>query len=96
MATGLRGGATALAAMFTHMLKLEKLRLDKGQSSRFEDGSVAFLKRLKASWQDYRYEFDVRASYSRGYRGRRPASIDEGRHRSAGSPGSSAPGIGSA
>jgi len=46
--------------MFTHMLKREKLRLDKGQSSRFEHGNAAFLKRLKASWQDYRYEFDVR------------------------------------
>jgi superfamily II DNA or RNA helicase len=46
--------------MFTHMLKREKLRLDKGQSSRFEQGSAAFLKKLKASWQDYRYEFDVR------------------------------------
>ena len=46
--------------MLTHMLKREKLRLDKGQSSRFEQGTAAFLKRLKASWQDYRYEFDVR------------------------------------
>jgi len=46
--------------MFTHMLRREKLRLDKGQSSRFEYGNAAFLKRLKASWQDYRYEFDVR------------------------------------
>lgn len=46
--------------MFTHMLRREKLRLDKGQSSRLEHGNVAFLKRLKASWQDYRYEFNVR------------------------------------
>ena len=46
--------------MFTHMLRREKLRLDKGQSSRFEHGNPAFLKRLKASWQDYRYEFNVR------------------------------------
>lgn len=46
--------------MFTHMLKREKLRLDKGQSSRFEQGTAAFLKKLKASWQDYRYEYDVR------------------------------------
>ena len=46
--------------MFAHMLRREKLRLDKGQSSRFEHGNAAFLKRLKASWQDYRYEFDVR------------------------------------
>jgi hypothetical protein len=44
---------------FTHMLKREKLRLDKGQTSRFEHGNAAFLKRLKASWQDYRYEYDV-------------------------------------
>ncbi len=46
--------------MFTHMLKREKLRLGKGQSSRFEQGAAAFLKKLKASWQDFRYEFDVR------------------------------------
>lgn len=46
--------------MFTHMLKREKLRLDKGQSSRIEHGTAAFLKKLKASWDDYRYEFDVR------------------------------------
>lgn len=46
--------------MFTHMLEREKLRLDKGQSSRFEQGSAAFLRKLKASWQDYRYEYDVR------------------------------------
>lgn len=46
--------------MFTHMLKREKLRLDKGRSSRFEHGNAAVLKKLKASWQDYRYEFDVR------------------------------------
>lgn len=46
--------------MFTHMLKREKLRLDKAQSSRVEQGTAAFLKKLKASWQDYRYEFDVR------------------------------------
>ncbi|HBN7892920.1 TPA: hypothetical protein L3842_005977 [Pseudomonas aeruginosa] len=46
--------------MFTHMLKREKRRLEKGQSSRFELGTAASLKKLKASWQDYRYEFDVR------------------------------------
>ncbi len=46
--------------MFTHMLKREKLRLGKGHSSRFEQGSAVFLTKLKASWQDYRYEYDVR------------------------------------
>lgn len=46
--------------MFNHMLRREKLRLEKGQSSRFEQGTAAFLKKLKASWQDYRYEYDVR------------------------------------
>ncbi|MBC53312.1 MAG: helicase [Gammaproteobacteria bacterium] len=46
--------------MFIHMLKREKLRLDKGPSSRFERGTAAFLQKLKASWQDYRFEFDVR------------------------------------
>ncbi|XHC09213.1 DEAD/DEAH box helicase family protein [Labrenzia sp. ac12] len=46
--------------MFIHMLKREKLRFEKGQTSRFEHGTAAFLKKLKASWQDYRYEFDVR------------------------------------
>jgi len=45
--------------MFAHMLKREKLRLDKGQSTRLEKGTSACLKKLKASWQDYRYEFDV-------------------------------------
>ncbi|MBU1230247.1 MAG: DEAD/DEAH box helicase family protein [Proteobacteria bacterium] len=46
--------------MFIHMLQREKRRLDRGQSSRFEHGTASSLKRLKASWQDYRYEFDVR------------------------------------
>lgn len=46
--------------MFAHMLKREKLRLSRGQSSRFEAGSPADIKRLKATWQDYRFEFDVR------------------------------------
>lgn len=46
--------------MFAHMLKREKLRLSRGQSSRFEAGSAADIKRLKATWQDYRFEFDVR------------------------------------
>lgn len=46
--------------MLTHMLQREKRRLDRGQSSRFEHGTASFLKRLKVSWQDYRYEFDVR------------------------------------
>lgn len=45
--------------MFAHMLRREKLRLNRGQNSRFEYGNAAFLKRLKASWRDYRYEFDV-------------------------------------
>lgn len=46
--------------MFMHMLKREKLRLEKDRNSRFELGNAAFLKKLKASWQDYRYEFQVR------------------------------------
>lgn len=46
--------------MLIHMLKREQSRLEKGQTSRFEKGTAAFLKRLKASWLDYRYEFDVR------------------------------------
>lgn len=46
--------------MFTRMLKREKLRLNKKQISRFELGNAASLRKLKASWQDYRYEFDVR------------------------------------
>lgn len=45
--------------MFKRMLKREKLRLDKGQNSRIEHGSAALLGKLKASWQDYRYEFEV-------------------------------------
>jgi hypothetical protein len=67
--------------MFTHMLKREKLRLDKGQSSRFERGTAAFLQKLKASWQDYRYEFDARIVQP----GLSRASItDEGLHLLAG------------
>lgn len=46
--------------MFNHMLKREKRRLERGLSSRFELGTAASLKKLKASWQDYRYEFAVR------------------------------------
>ena len=46
--------------MLTRMLKREKLRLNKKQSSRFELGNAASLRKLKASWQDYRYEFEVR------------------------------------
>lgn len=46
--------------MFAHILKREKLRLSRGQQSRFEAGTAADIKRLKATWQDYRYEFDVR------------------------------------
>lgn len=45
--------------MFTHMLKREKRRLERDRA-RFELGTAASLKKLKASWQDYRYEFDVR------------------------------------
>ena len=67
--------------MFTHMLKREKLRLDKGQSTRFELGTPAFLKKLKASWQDYRYEFDVRIVQS-GLS--RSAISEEGLHLVAG------------
>jgi hypothetical protein len=46
--------------MFKHMLQREKRRLEKGQTSRIELGDAAFLKKLKASWQDYRYEFNAR------------------------------------
>jgi superfamily II DNA or RNA helicase len=46
--------------MLQHMLKREKLRLDKGVASRFELGTAAALKKLKAGWQDYRYEYDVK------------------------------------
>ena len=46
--------------MFKHMLKRERLRLDRGQGSRFEQGSAALLKKLNATWQEYRYEYQVR------------------------------------
>ncbi|MGH8047808.1 MAG: DEAD/DEAH box helicase [Chthoniobacterales bacterium] len=46
--------------MISHMLKREKLRLDRGQSTRFDKGTAAFLRKLKSMWQEYRYEFDVR------------------------------------
>lgn len=46
--------------MLQHMLKREKLRLEKGVASRFELGTAAVLKKLKAGWQDYRYEYEMR------------------------------------
>jgi superfamily II DNA or RNA helicase len=46
--------------MLQHMLRREKLRLDRGKASRFEQGTPALLKKLKASWQEYRYEYAVR------------------------------------
>jgi superfamily II DNA or RNA helicase len=67
--------------MFAHMLKREKLRLAKGRSSRFERGNAAFLTKLKATWQDYRYEFDVRIIQPGLSRG---AITEEGLHLLAG------------
>ncbi|WP_292084033.1 MULTISPECIES: DEAD/DEAH box helicase [unclassified Brevundimonas] len=46
--------------MFQHMLKRERLRLERGVPSRFEQGTAASLKKLKSGWQDYRYEYDVK------------------------------------
>lgn len=46
--------------MLQHMLTREKLRLGRAQPSRFQLGSAAMVKKLKSSWQDYRYEYDVR------------------------------------
>jgi superfamily II DNA or RNA helicase len=46
--------------MLQHMLKREKLRLDRSPASRFDLGNPALIKKLKAVWQDYRYEYDVR------------------------------------
>lgn len=46
--------------MLQHMLKREQARRDKGLSSRIERGSAAMIKKLKASWQDHRFEYDVR------------------------------------
>lgn len=46
--------------MLKHMLKREQIRRDKGLSSRIEHGSAAMIKKLKASWQDHRFEYDVR------------------------------------
>ena len=42
------------------MLKREQIRRDKGLSSRVERGSAAMIKKLKAGWQDHRFEYDVR------------------------------------
>ncbi|MDF5903599.1 hypothetical protein P4152_16365 [Pseudomonas aeruginosa] len=53
-------GVIVLIACSLTCWKREKRRLEKGQGSRFELGTAASLKKLKASWQDYRYEFDVR------------------------------------
>lgn len=46
--------------MLGHMLRREKLRRDRGQPSRLEGGTAAQFRKLKARWQEYRYEFDVR------------------------------------
>lgn len=46
--------------MLQHMLKREQIRRDKGLSSRVERGSAAMIKKLKAGWQDHRFEYDVR------------------------------------
>jgi len=46
--------------MLAHMLKREKLRSDRRQVSRFEHGTAAQIRKLKARWQEYRYDFDVR------------------------------------
>ena len=46
--------------MLAHMLSREKLRRGRGQPSRLERGTAAQLRKLKARWQEYRYQFDVR------------------------------------
>lgn len=46
--------------MLQHILRREKLRLDRTGVSRFERGTAALVKKLKAGWQDYRYEYAVR------------------------------------
>lgn len=46
--------------MLQHMLRREKIRRDRGLSSRIEQGSAAAIKKLKVGWQDHRFEFDVR------------------------------------
>lgn len=46
--------------MLQHMLKREQMRRDRGVSSRIEQGSAATIKKLKAGWQDHRFEYDVR------------------------------------
>jgi hypothetical protein len=46
--------------MLQHMLRREKLRLDRGQPTRFDRGNAAQIKKLKAIWQDYRYDYEVR------------------------------------
>jgi len=46
--------------MLQHMLKREQKRRDRSASSRIEHGSAAAIKKLKAGWQDYRFEYDVR------------------------------------
>ena len=63
--------------MFSHMLKREKLRIDKGQSSRIEQGTAALISKLKANWDSYRYEFDVQIIQPGLSRG---AVAEEGQH----------------
>ncbi len=46
--------------MLHHMLRREALRRERGLSSRIERGSAAMITKLKVSWQDHRFEYDVR------------------------------------
>jgi superfamily II DNA or RNA helicase len=67
--------------MFQHLLRREKLRTGRGQSTRFERGNAANMSRLRASWQEYRYEYSatiVQPGLSRAAIG------DEGLHLLAG------------
>jgi hypothetical protein len=53
-----RGGAIGQTACSS--ICFDARNFDRGLPSRFERGTAALVKRLKASWQEYRYEYAVR------------------------------------
>jgi hypothetical protein len=53
-------GAASQVLSAASELSCQRLRFERGAASRFEQGAAAALKKLKAGWQDYRYEYDVK------------------------------------
>lgn len=42
-----------------NMMNREKRRLERGEATRFDKGTVGQLRRLYASWDQYRFEYKV-------------------------------------